>query len=405
MPCPGHAVAVSLLLAASCAASTKTQARPPAWVETVETSALASPRAPARMWESPAPSVEATKPRFDAAAASRYLDGRMTSWMNATPQVGNNFACAMTCHTALPFAASRSALGAGDEAAMALGAHLDVRVHSVAHWKDAIPFYGARGSDTARKSLGSEAVLNAAAEALLAANGVEKAASVQPAMERMWEAQRADGGFDWLDFGLAPWENGDEIIGASFAARAVGALPPAVRGHYEEQTARLSAFVRGRLFEDPDGAAPVLRQSVSLFAAASVLEVSASLDDLLSAQQKRVVADALVRAASSDGGYSWSGLRVVPARDARGASSDALPTAIAALALRASPSDSTEQAATKAKEWLAGRQAADGSFPSRSPNRDRPFSHLVMTDAATAYAALALASLAEGRERLRNTAQ
>jgi hypothetical protein len=45
------------------------------------------------------------------------------------------------------------------------------------------------------------------------------------ALEELWKQQRADGAWNWLDFGLEPYETTDSLYyGAALAAMAVGTL-------------------------------------------------------------------------------------------------------------------------------------------------------------------------------------
>lgn len=75
------------------------------------------------------------------------------------------------------------------------------------------------------ESRGTEAVLNAVIlTSADAANNVrEPSAPTKKALARLWETQRADGRWDWLEFGLEPWETTEAgYHGATFAAFAVG---------------------------------------------------------------------------------------------------------------------------------------------------------------------------------------
>jgi squalene-hopene/tetraprenyl-beta-curcumene cyclase len=78
------------------------------------------------------------------------------------------------------------------------------------------------------ESRGTEAVLNAVilTSADAARNLHEASAPTKKALARMWETQRADGRWDWLEFGLEPWETTEAAYhGATFAAFAVGTAP------------------------------------------------------------------------------------------------------------------------------------------------------------------------------------
>ncbi len=320
-------------------------------------------------------------PAWRPADAAGRRDRRMNAWMDHPPQVGNNVACAMTCHTALPFAAARRELG--DSPALArLRARIEERVASAERWHEATPFYGTSASARGRESLASEAVLNAAALALDdRAAGQQGSDVARRAFDRMWQMQRADGGFDWLDFGLDPWESGKELLGASYALLAVGAMPDA--DVPAEPKRKLVAFAQAHV------AGARLHDRLALLWAAS------DLDALDPNDAAAIVAEAAQRQAS-DGSFTWRDLGI-----ARGSGAEAYPTALATLAVcmadragsHARPAGGFSSAAelvARGREWLIAAQRSDGSWATRSPNRDRSFSHAIMSDAATAYAVMAL---------------
>ena len=71
----------------------------------------------------------------------------------------------------------------------------------------------------------TESVLNAAALALDdIGNGMALSASSKSALDRMWSQQRTDGTWDWLEFGLEPWEARNDF-GAAIAALVAGSVP------------------------------------------------------------------------------------------------------------------------------------------------------------------------------------
>jgi squalene-hopene/tetraprenyl-beta-curcumene cyclase len=334
------------------------------------------------------PAPVRTELPWNRRAAAEHLDARVVDWIDHTPRVGNNFACAMTCHTAMPFAFALGATGDASEVPRTLRKQVEARVRSVDTWRDATPFYGASNSQRAKESLATEAVLNAAT---LSAIDRREGRGVQPAtfaaFDRMWQMQRDDGGFDWLDFDLEPFENASEIFGAAVATQAIANLPPEDRSREAARIERLQKFLAAR----------GMSQTAPLFARALTAIAAARLPGTLDAAS---FADGWKEIASTqgrDGGWSWQALGVPTYATAAGATSDALPTAIALLALESippaerPPSADYGDAIDRASAWLAVHQAPDGSFPSKSPNRDAPRSNLVMTDAATAYAAMALA--------------
>ena len=82
------------------------------------------------------------------------------------------------------------------------------------------------------ESRATEAVLNALILASVDAEKERRVSSgvIRRAFQRMWQTQRADGAWDWLDFGLEPFESaGATYYGATLAAMAVGSAGPAAQ--------------------------------------------------------------------------------------------------------------------------------------------------------------------------------
>ncbi|MFO0618300.1 MAG: hypothetical protein U0414_37245 [Polyangiaceae bacterium] len=311
------------------------------------------------------------------------VDARLSDWMEHTPQVGNHFACAMTCHTAMPAALAHGALSKDSPALARLRVAVAGRLNGTPSWAEAEPYYGAKGSERARSSLATEAVLDAASLAAIdrARGAHDRSAEARAAFDAMWSMQRADGGFDWLDFGLEPFEDGAPAIGAAIAARAVGLvgpLPGAESAHVE----KLRAFLDERL---ASGDEPLFDRAFVVW----------SIGDVGGATPERRAAwlGATLDAQRADGAWSWHGLGIEGARGALD-DADALPTAVAVLGLCRAPEERAIAARRRALTWLADHQAEDGALPSRSPNRDQALSHLLMSDAATGFSGLALAECA-----------
>jgi squalene-hopene/tetraprenyl-beta-curcumene cyclase len=302
---------------------------------------------------------------------STYLDDRMAAWLRDPPRVGNRVRCAMTCHTALPFAAvaDRSNPVLPD-----LVARLDARVASTTDWPKATPFYGADGSKTARAALGTEAVLNAAALALVDQRAGTFRPETRQAFDHLFRVQRADGAFDWLDFGLEPWESGHELFGAAMAALALG-VAPEERGRWQQQADRLATFIRKN------------EPTARLQERAAVLYAATELDDLLDADRRGAIVTAIAAVQRSDGGFAWADLGI-----GSSTKSDGYATAWLAFVGCAAHrhGDGGRETTTRALAWLRAARRDDGVIPARSPNRDAARSHSMFTDAATAWGGAAL---------------
>ena len=290
--------------------------------------------------------------------AADYLDGRVEQWLASPPKVAN-VDCALNCHTTFPAVLVQSHLPAGqtphiDEARARFEARLE---------RKPTPFYGQGNDAKVHESHATEAVLVAAALTFDNAERSTRAA----AMQRMWSRQGPDGSWPWLDFGLEPWEH-EDAFGVAMAALAAGSV--------ESPDADGVAALRQRAQHDATTA--------SLHDRAALLWASSRFDDLLSDAQADAIATELVAVQSRDGGAALGRLLDADAS----AEPDGYATAWVTLALCAS---GREPAAARAGQaWLRDHQHRDGSWPGQSANGNSRTARRYMTDAATAYAVLAL---------------
>lgn len=304
-----------------------------------------------------APTVAASDSEAWRTRAADYLDHRVEAWLTDPPRVAN-VACALNCHTTFPAVLAQSRLPTGrtphiDQARQRFEARLE---------GDSLPFYG-EGNDTkARESRATEAVLVAAA---LSFDPTTRHSSTE-AMNRMWSNQSEDGSWPWLDFGLEPWEH-DGAFGVAIAALAAGpGSSPGTDGVRSLQ-------MRARALAD----------SASLHDRAGLLWASSRFEGLLTDAQVDAVVRNLEDAQDSDGGVALG--RLLGERD-----SDADGYATAWVTLALCTSDNAPDAVRAGQAWLRDHQRRDGSWPGRSVNSSSRTARQYMTDAATAYAVLAL---------------
>lgn len=306
-------------------------------------------------------------------SAARYLDQSAQRWLDRPPNTGANQACAVCCHTTHTYALARAELGASPVVDRLAG-EVAQRVSAAPTWRDVTPMYGKPGSDKERESDGSEAVLNAS---LLAFLGADEPA-MTGAWANLWEVQRDDGSWDWLDFELQPFEADNHDWGASVAALAVG-----LTGHADGGRAALADYLRGRL-----GA------GMRLHAQAVLLWAATAWQGLLTETQQTAIAQRLA-AARQGSGWSLTQLGFEDARLAAPGEVDGYATALVTFALctaRREPASYEEGV-----RWLQANQRADGSWPGRSLNSNSPRAADFMSDSATAYAVLALARCGPSR--------
>jgi hypothetical protein len=269
--------------------------------------------------------------------------------------------------------------------------------------------------DKKGESRGTEAVLYA----LILASGDAGQARDEPrgatrrAMTRLWRMQRADGAWEWLDVGLEPFESIDSAyIGAAFAALAVGMTPALSKG----ADAR-SGIEKLRNYLQTNYSSQSLHNRIW------GLLATTSLNGLLAGSNRderdKLIAE-LQRHQRDDGGWSlealgvWRWNRVAAPfqspemRDpSLAAKSDGYATGLIVYSLRQAGLSVEHPVVKKGLQWLRANQlpvrVGDHEWPAwraHSLNYDRehggsrgePWRRLFMSDAATAFASLALSS-------------
>ncbi|HMD37182.1 MAG TPA: hypothetical protein VKH42_19540 [Vicinamibacterales bacterium] len=314
-------------------------------------------------------------------AAAAYLEQR-TAWWEAWPaaQRDHGTVC-VSCHTTLPFALARSAIGGNvSPVERRLFESVTMRVRT---WNGVAPYYASRPGDgrKAAESRGTEAVLNALILADRDAREGVLSSDARTAFDRMWELQQADGAWPWLRFDLNPWEGPESAyFGAALAALAVGSAPASYRSTpaIDAHARRLRSFL----------AANYARQPLANRAAA--LWAASKLPDAIDGERRAALTTELARAQRRDGGWSLEALQA-PSLRTWFSASHGYATALAALALM--PTEARDTAA-RGVAWLARNQDAScGCWraPSLNATRDpRSDAAPFMTDAATGFAVLAL---------------
>src|SRR5262249_7346090 len=143
---------------------------------------------------------DAAQSAWSPQAAAKYLDGRADWWLNWSGAARGQGTACLSCHTSLPFALARPALGGqlGEKSAGAVEKRLiDVLKKRVENWdkivssasgsKDPfLPFYSKNRKPSA---LGTEAILNALILVNYDARQANGALSppARKALDHLWE--------------------------------------------------------------------------------------------------------------------------------------------------------------------------------------------------------------------------
>ena len=298
----------------------------------------------------------------------------------------------ISCHTAMPYALARPALGAAPEAEHKLRENVAKRVRI---WNAVHPYYGGQ----ALPSRGTEAVLNALVLSSMDAAQGKLSDDSRAAFDHLWALQETSGAWPWINFRNEPWEATDSpFYGACLAAIAVGTAPENYRASPQIR-AKLSLLSEYLVREYPKQ--PLIHQVFLLWAAAK-------LPGLLNPGQRTSIVDDLLSEQRSDGGWSvsslaWSWRETSPKtlyklwvrsdESPLHAQSDGLGTGLVAFALEQAGLARQDIHLQRGLAWLMRNQNPDGAWRAYSLNTHRDLSPgpgLFMSDAATAFAVLAL---------------
>jgi hypothetical protein len=329
-------------------------------------------------------------------AAAGYLDGRISWWMTWPKTARDHETFCISCHTALPYGLSRASLRtslAESTASPTEQKLLDNIVKRVHMWHDVDPFYADQTSGLPKtsESRGTESILDAL---ILVWRDIPSGAlspDARLALDNMWALQLKSGDMNgswaWLQFHNAPWEGDSQYWGTALATIAIGSAP----GNYKSEPDIQPGLKRLRayLVKGMDAQTPLDRVAL-LWASAKLPEV------LTEAQQKTIISETLAKQ-REDGGFSlsnlvgsWKRRDNTPLSQA----SDGYATGLIAFALEQVGAPEAQAGLRRAVAWLARNQnPSDGRWPAFSLNKEREVSSdagLFMSDAATAYAVLAL---------------
>jgi squalene-hopene/tetraprenyl-beta-curcumene cyclase len=357
-----------------------------------------------------APRAAHTARAWDKDKAASYLDRRIEWWMAWPAAARGAGTFCVSCHTALPYALARPVLRASEgEAAPTADERklLEDVIARVRLWGRIEPFYKDQGAGchTSARALGTEAVLNALILASYDAQNGTLSATTRAALEIMWRLQRTDGKHSgawwWLQFDNEPFEAPDsDYYGATLAAIAAATAPgnyrsrPEIRNHLD--------LLRESLTREFPDQSPI-NHAVLLWA-------SAKWPELLSPGRRQSIINEFAAKQQADGGWNlvslswtwkdWRWRSLLKMYRSYGtplqAKSDGYATSLAAFALEQAGVPRSNPVLERALAWLVQNQQTDGMWRSYSLNDrrdpDSPTGRF-MSDAATAYAVLALTNV------------
>ena len=331
---------------------------------------------------------------WSPAKAAAYLDKRSTWWMSWPTAARDHDTFCVSCHTATPFALSRATLrtSLGETSISANEQRvLDSVTKRVRMWHDVEPFYPdqQRGLPKTSESRGTESILDSLILVSHDAPTGHLSADAKLALDNMWALQLKssdmNGAWAWLQFHNAPFEGDSQFYGNCLAAIAIGSAPE----NYQDQPAIQPAvkLLSAWLVKNKDTQTPLDR--------VVLLWASTKLHGLLTTEEQTKIAGETLAMQKDDGGFSMSAMTngwkrhdntpIDPA-------SDGYATGLIAYTLEQLRAPSTQL--TRALAWLNKSQLeADGRWPAVSLNNNRAVTSdtgLFMSDAATAYAVLAL---------------
>ena len=330
--------------------------------------------------------------------AAAYLDGRSSWWITWKPAARDHDTFCISCHTALPYALARPALRTAlgepgpSENERKFVENVGKRVRL---WNELAPLYTdeKNGAPKSAESRGTEAVMNALVLASYDARDGKLSDDTKLALANMWALQlktgEQKGAWTWLNFHNEPWEADDsQFWGASLGALAVGFAPADYRSTPEvrENVRLLGEYLRKE------------QSRQSLVNRVFLLWASTKIPGLLDEQTQKSIIGEVLSKQEADGGWSTSSIIVATWKRRDGTAletkSDGYATGLLSFVLEQAGISKAQPAVKRGLAWLSKNQdQAEGQWPATSLNKQRdPVSDAgrFMSDAATAYAVLAL---------------
>jgi len=353
---------------------------------------------------------ENTPEPWDKTRASQYLDRRGEDWFKfdgAYRGQGASTTSCVSCHSLLPYALARPVLRRLSDESLPTKWETKILEQTklrVSNWDrlDSARFQLFYDFDDPKKtqSRGTESVLNALILSLddRSQGRTEPSADTKKALAILWATQinegQHKGSWEWLNFGLEPWESTEaRFLGACLAAIAVGAAPgnglANTDGGSRERLDCLRDYLKKNL------------GSQNLHNRAWMLWASAIMDGLLKPQEKDQLIAQILAKQQQSGGWSLASLGDFTHVELKApvTTPDGYATGLMLHVVQLAGLSKENPQVEKGLSWLRSNQDPTGAWRAMSVNKNRsPEStnpakaHVgkFMWDAATGYAVLAL---------------
>ncbi len=342
-------------------------------------------------------------PAWSKPEAASYLARRTSAWLTWGGSARGAGTACISCHTGLPLTLSLAALSRSNSLNVAVTADAqlmgDVRKR-VQDWAAIESATGGQNgtaqcfyTDKMPSSLGTESVMNAVALADYdhSRGRVMLGATTRLALEYMWQQQQPNGSWQWLEFGLSPWEHDGVYYGASLAALAVGLAGP---HYYHNSSVQPKVSVLKRFLHTGFDKARLHDATVCLLA-------STYLPGLVTKPERDELVKRLELAENADGGWSLHSLGTVGSQQSQWSNpgtypsnsvSDGYATGLVIWTLKRLRLPGTAPTIERGIQWLVTHEQ-HGSWPADYINglRDpHTMEGRFMRDASSGYAVLAL---------------
>ena len=306
---------------------------------------------------------------WNQAKAAQFLDARGEQWFNfGSAHRGKepNKSSCVSCHSLLSYALARPVLRqvSKENVPTQWEARLLEQTKSrVSNWDklSADEFQLMYDFDDAKKlqSRGTEAVLNALVLTRddRFTNRQKPSDVAQKALAILWATQVTEGteigSWDWINFGMDPWEGkSSRYMGACLAAIAIGSAPgydlAGAAGEIKERASSLREYLKKHF------------ELQNLHDQVWMLWASATMDGLLTRQEKdRLIAKILAKQ-QAGGGWSLGSLGSYTRKDVK--APDGYATGLILHALQEAGIAKDDPQVSKGLAWLRSNQDPTGAW-------------------------------------------